>query len=123
MKIKTALLSLISVFGISISHAGLLSGEITFQDQVIPLPKSSYLLERDKLKSADQFHTANLEASKTFSQRQLEACKALDNKFQQLALASANIKYDEAYNDFNNLKQEIEYSIKLNTIASIACNI
>lgn len=117
------LLILLAVSGISTAQAGLLSDNITFQDQVIPLSKSSYLLERDKLKSADQFHTANLEGSTSFTERQSEACKALDNKFQQLALASANIKYDEAYNDYNNLKQEIEYNIKLNTIASIACNI
>ncbi len=115
MKLRTTLLTLVTVFGMSATQANsLLSEFITFQDRVTPLPLEGYLQGRAKLLQQEEFIKTNLAEEQDTQTSLKQFCEVMDIKFERLALASANLQYDQAYSDFKKLKYEIEDEAQAN---------
>ncbi|WP_180036092.1 MULTISPECIES: hypothetical protein [unclassified Acinetobacter] len=98
--------------------------DFILEDRVISLPtQESYTIESNRIKTEEAVLASSISTAETLEAKTKLVCEIVDHKFERFGLASANLKHPEAKKDYSQLKQELEYDIKMLAIGSMSCNI
>lgn len=124
MKLRTALLSLIALSVFSTTQANLFEHQdILFPDRIVQLENEKDYQQVDNELQLDEKSITNEfnSAKRNMQESKKGFCEIMDYKLERLALASANLKYNSAYINFQILRHEIESEMQSNQTIGITC--